>query len=172
LIDAGYRTSVADVYAIGDLVDGPMLAHRASAEGVAAVEQMAGLPGEVNYDAIPSVVYTAPEVASVGMTEEQVKALGVPYEAGAFPFTGVGRAWCAGETEGFAKVLAHRHSGRLLGVHILGPRASELIAEAALAVGQNLSVGDLSRAVHAHPTLSEAVREAARVADAKRSTPR
>jgi dihydrolipoamide dehydrogenase len=160
-VDVRYRTTAPGVYAIGDLVDGPMLAHKASAEGLAAAQGMAGLACDVNYDAIPSVIYTSPEVASAGLTEEQLKARGVPYKAGTFPFAGAPRAWCAGETEGFAKVLAHGRSGRLLGVHIIGPRASELIAEAVLALEHGLTAADLIRAVHAHPTLSEALREAA-----------
>ncbi|NTU59688.1 MAG: FAD-dependent oxidoreductase, partial [Deltaproteobacteria bacterium] len=168
-VDAAYRTTAPGVYAVGDLVEGPMLAHKASAEGVAAVEQMAGLPGEVAYDAIPAVVYTSPEVASVGATEEELKARGVPYRAGVRPFAGVGRAWCAGETEGFAKVLAHGTTGRLLGVHIVGAKASELIAEAALAVARRLTADALARTVHAHPTLSEGLMEAARAAAAPRA---
>lgn len=160
-VDAAYRTAAPEIYAIGDLVDGPMLAHKASAEGVAAVKGMAGLPAEVNYDAIPSVVYTSPEVASVGLTEDALKARGVPYRSGAVPFAGAARSLCAGETEGFAKVLAHGRSGRLLGVHVIGPRASDLIAEATLALERDLTAADLARAIHAHPTFSEALREAA-----------
>jgi len=160
--DAAYRTSVPTVYAIGDLVAGPMLAHKASAEGVAAVECMAGLPGEVNYDVIPSVVYTLPEVASVGLTEEQTRQRGIPHRIGTFPFSGVARAVCMGETEGLVKIIAHEHSDRILGVHILGPRASELIAECALAMELDARASDLVRAIHAHPTLSESILEAAR----------
>ena len=137
---------------------------QSSAPRCAVAEQLAGLAGEVDYDAIASVVYTTPEVASVGLSEESLKKRGVPYRAGVFPFTGIGRAWCVGETEGFAKVLAHAGSGRLLGVHVVGPRASELIAEATLAVARHLSVADLAATVHAHPTLSEVVQEAARAA--------
>ena len=159
---AAYRTSVPTVYAIGDLVAGPMLAHKASAEGVAAVECMAGLPGEVNYDVIPSVVYTLPEVASVGLTEEQTRQRGIPHRIGTFPFSGVARAVCMGETEGLVKIIAHEHSDRILGVHILGPRASELIAECALAMELDARASDLVRAIHAHPTLSESILEAAR----------
>ncbi|MBE0617962.1 MAG: dihydrolipoyl dehydrogenase [Proteobacteria bacterium] len=164
-VDVAYRTRVSTVLAIGDLVAGPMLAHKASAEGIAAVEGLAGLPGEVNYDAIPSVIYTYPEAASVGLTEEEVKERGIQHCSGAFPFGGNGRARCLGETEGFVKVLAHRSSGRLLGVHIVGPRASDLIAEAALAVELGATAGALARTVHGHPTLGEAVMEAADTAD-------
>jgi dihydrolipoamide dehydrogenase len=167
-VDACYRTGAEGVFAVGDLVDGPQLAHKASAEGAAAVAGMAGLPGEVNYGALPSVVYTAPEVASVGPTEEQLKERGVPYRSGTFLFSAVGRAQCAGEAEGFAKVLAHGRSGRVLGVHVLGPRASELIAEAVLAVEQDLTAADLARAIHAHPSYSEALLEAARASERTR----
>lgn len=167
-VDAAYRTAAPGVYAVGDLVDGPMLAHKAFAEGAAAVEGMAGLPGEVDYGAIPSAVYTAPEVGSVGATEEELKARGVPYRAGAVPFGAVGRAWCAGETEGLAKVLAHETSGRLLGVHVAGARASDLVAEAALALAHDLTAADLARAVHGHPTFSEALQEAAALCERSR----
>lgn len=160
-VDAAYRTSAPTVYAVGDLVDGPMLAHKASAEGIAAVEAIAGLGGEVNYDAVPSVIYTHPEAASVGLTEEQAKARGAPYCTGVYPFGGNGRARCAGQAEGFVKVLAHRASGRLLGVHIVGPRASDLLAEAVLAVELGVGAEALARTVHAHPTFGEALMEAA-----------
>ncbi len=161
LVDARYRTSAAGVYAIGDLIAGPMLAHKASAEGIAAVECIAGLPGEVNYDAIPSVVYTSPEVASVGMTEEQAKERGVKYCVGSYPFSGAGRARCMGETDGFVKIITHALSDRLLGAHIIGPRASELIAECALALELSATSEDIARTVHGHPTFAEAVHEAA-----------
>jgi dihydrolipoamide dehydrogenase len=163
--DALYRTSVPSVYAIGDLVAGPMLAHKASAEGIAAVEGMAGLQGEVGYDALPAVVYTSPEVASVGITQEQARARSIPHRIGTFPFSGVGRAVCMGETEGFVKIIAHERSDRVLGVHILGPRASELIAECTLAMQLEARSSDLVRAIHAHPTLAESVQEAARALD-------
>ncbi len=164
LIDERYRTSVPSICAVGDLVAGPMLAHKASAEGIAAVECMVGLPGEVNYDAIPAIVYTSPEVGSVGHTEERLKELGVPYRVGVYPFSGTPRAKCLGETEGFAKVLAHARSGRILGVHVIGPRASELIAEATLALEAAMTARQLARTVHGHPTFSEALREAASAA--------
>lgn len=160
--DASYRTSVPSVFAVGDLVPGPMLAHKASAEGIAAVECMAGLESEVNYDVIPAVVYTSPEAASVGLTAEQVKGRSIPHRIGTFPFSGVGRAVCTGETEGFVKIIAHERTDRILGVHILGPQASELIAECALAMELDARASDLARTVHAHPTLAESVLEAAR----------
>lgn len=161
MVDENYRTNVPGVYAIGDLAPGPMLAHKASAEGAAAVERLAGLTSEVDYDSIPAVVYTSPEAASVGKSEQELKELGVGYKSAVYPFAGTGRAQCLGETAGFVKILAHSRSGRLLGVHIIGPRASELIGECVIAVRSHMSAEELSRAVHAHPTLSEAVRESA-----------
>lgn len=158
-VDESYRTSLAGVYAIGDLVPGPMLAHKASAEGIAAVEAMAGVPGDVDYDAIPSVIYTSPEVASVGKNEEELQRLGVDYNASVYPFAGTGRAQCMGKTDGFVKTLTHARSNRILGMHIIGPHASELIAECVFAIRAHARVQDLLRSVHAHPTLSEAVRE-------------
>ena len=161
VIDTSYRTSVLSIYAIGDLVPGPMLAHKASAEGIAAVECIAGKPGEVNYDALPAVIYTWPEVASVGLTEEQIKARDIPYCVGTYPFSGAGRARCMGETEGFVKVIAHDKSDRILGIHIIGPRAADMIAECGLAVEMGASSEDIARTVHGHPTFSEALQEAA-----------
>jgi dihydrolipoamide dehydrogenase len=160
-VDETYQTNVPGIYAIGDLVPGPMLAHKASAEGIAAVEAMAGHPGEVNYDAIPSVVYTAPEVAAVGLTEEQVKARGIPYCTGTYPFTGAGRARCMGETDGFVKLIAHAKSDRILGVHIIGARAADMIAECVLAMEFGAASEDIARTVHGHPTFAEALMEAA-----------
>ena len=160
-VDARLRTSVPTIYAIGDLVPGPMLAHKASAEGRAAAEIIAGKTAEVNYDAIPSIVYTAPEVAGVGLTEEQVKARGIPYATGAYPFAGAGRARCLGETEGFVKLIAHKTTDRILGVHIIGARAAEMIAEAVVALEFGASAEDIDRTVHGHPTFSEALMEAA-----------
>jgi dihydrolipoamide dehydrogenase len=160
-IDAAYRTSVENIYAIGDLVPGPMLAHKASAEGIAAVEAMAGQAAEVNYDAIPAIVYTAPEVASVGLTEEELKTRGIPYCTGSYPFSGAGRARCMGETDGFVKLLAHQRTDRILGVHIIGARAADMIAECVLAVEFGASAEDLARTIHGHPTFSEALMEAA-----------
>jgi dihydrolipoamide dehydrogenase len=160
-VDASLRTSAPGIYAIGDLVPGPMLAHKASAEGRAAAEIIAGKPGEVHYDAIPAIVYTAPEVAGVGLTEEQIKKRGIPYATGVYPFAGAGRARCLGETEGFVKVIAHKTTDRLLGVHIIGARASEMIAEAVIALEFGASAEDIARTVHGHPTFSEALMEAA-----------
>ncbi|MCP4400530.1 MAG: dihydrolipoyl dehydrogenase [bacterium] len=161
LVDEQFRTSVPNISAVGDLIPGPMLAHKASAEGRAAVECIAGLPGEVNYDVIPGIVYTWPEVASVGLTEEQLKERNVPCTVGNFPFAGVGRARCMGEKDGFVKILAHKKSDRVLGVHIIGPRASELIAECVLAMEFGASSEDIARTIHGHPTLSEGLQEAA-----------
>lgn len=162
IVDASYRTSLPNLSAVGDMIPGPMLAHKASAEGVAAVECMAGLPGEVNYDTIPSVIYTAPEVASVGLTQETVKARKIPFRAGSFPFTGTGRARCLGDTDGFVKIIVHGKTDRILGIHIIGPRAADMIAECALAMEFGASAEDIVRTVHAHPTFSEAFHEAAK----------
>ncbi len=161
LVDERYQTSVPGVYAIGDLVPGPMLAHKASAEGIAAVENMAGRFGEVNYDAIPSVIYTWPEVASVGLTLQQVKDRDIPHCVGSYPFTGAGRARCMGETDGFVKLIAHAKTDRILGVHIIGPRAADMIAECVLALEFGASSEDIARTIHGHPTFSEALQEAA-----------
>jgi dihydrolipoamide dehydrogenase len=155
---------VPSIFAIGDLIAGPMLAHKASSEGIAAVDCIAGKPGEVNYDAVPSVIYTWPEVASVGLTEEQVKEREVPYKTGTYPFAGVGRARCLGETDGFVKLIAHEKSDRVLGIHMIGPRASEMIAEGVLAVQFDARANDIARTVHGHPTFSEALMEAAMMA--------
>jgi len=163
-VDAALRTNVPTIYAIGDLVPGPMLAHKASAEGMAAAQTIAGKFGEVNYDAIPAIVYTAPEVASVGLTEEQVKERGIPYVTGVYPFTGNGRAKCFGDTEGLVKLIAHRKTDRLLGAHIIGVRAAEMIAEAVLAIEFGASLEDLAGTVHGHPTFAEALMEAAMAA--------
>jgi len=160
-VDSAYRTNIPSIYAIGDLIPGPMLAHKASAEGIAVAEIIAGRPGEVNYDAIPSIIYTWPEVASVGMTEEQVKERDIPYCSGTYPFTGAGRARCMGETDGFVKVLAHEKTDRILGVHIIGPRAADMIAESVLAIELGGSSEDIARTVHGHPTFAEALQEAA-----------
>ncbi|MEJ2155411.1 MAG: dihydrolipoyl dehydrogenase [Desulfobacteraceae bacterium] len=161
IVDETCQTSVPGIYAIGDLVPGPMLAHKASAEGIAAVESMAGRAGEVNYDTIPAVVYTAPEVASVGLTEEQVKERSIPYCVGSYPFTGAGRARCMGETDGFVKLIAHSKTDRILGVHIIGARAADMIAECVLAMEFGASSEDIARTVHGHPTFAEALQEAA-----------
>ncbi|MCC7343366.1 MAG: dihydrolipoyl dehydrogenase [Deltaproteobacteria bacterium] len=160
-VDEKFRTSLPGVYAIGDVIAGPMLAHKAMEEGVAVAENLAGQAGHVNYDAIPSVVYTWPEVASVGLTEEQLKEKGVEYKAFKFPFLAVGKAIAMGEKEGWVKLLADKKTDRLLGAHILGARASDLIAELVLAIEFKASAEDVARTCHAHPTLSEGVKEAA-----------
>jgi dihydrolipoamide dehydrogenase len=160
-VDERYHTGVGNVYAIGDAIGGRMLAHKAEEEGVAAVENMAGKHGHVNYAAVANVVYTWPEIASVGVTEEEAGAAGTEYRVGKFPWLANGRAKAMGETDGMVKILADAKTDRLLGVHILGPRASDLIAEAALAMEFEGSAEDIARSVHAHPTLPEAVKEAA-----------
>jgi dihydrolipoamide dehydrogenase len=159
--DGHYATNIPGIYAIGDAITGPMLAHKAEEEGVALAECLAGQAGHVNYDAIPSVVYTWPEVAAVGRTEEELKAAGIDYNIGKFPFTANGRARAMGSTEGFVKLLADKASDRLLGAHIIGPDAGTLIAELTTAIGFGASAEDVARTCHAHPTLSEAVKEAA-----------
>jgi dihydrolipoamide dehydrogenase len=160
-VDANYRTRVPSIYAVGDIVPGPMLAHKASAEGIAAVSAMAGHFSDVNYDAMPSIVYTRPEVACAGLTEEQIKAREIPFIAGAYPFSGNGRARCTGETEGLVKILVHAKTDRILGIHMIGPEVSELIAEAVLAMEMGASSEDIARTVHGHPTFSEVLMEAA-----------
>jgi dihydrolipoamide dehydrogenase len=160
-VDPHWATNVPGIYAIGDVIAGPMLAHKAEDEGVALAETIAGQAGHVNYDAIPSVVYTWPEVASVGKTEEELKAGGIAYTAGKFPFTANGRARAMGDTDGFVKILADKTSDRLLGAHIIGPDAGTLIAELTTAIEFGASAEDVARICHAHPTLSEAVKEAA-----------
>jgi dihydrolipoamide dehydrogenase len=166
-VDASLRTSVPSLYAIGDLVAGPMLAHKAEEEGVAVAELVAGKPGHVSYEAIPNIVYTHPELAGVGLTEEQVKERGLEYRLGRFLFRANGRAKALGEEEGMVKIIADAKSDRLLGVHIVGPRASEMIAEAVVAFELHASAEDLARTVHAHPTLSEIVKEAALAVDGR-----
>jgi dihydrolipoamide dehydrogenase len=161
IVDAHLRTNVAGIYAIGDVIAGPMLAHKAEDEGVAAAEIIAGKAGHVNYDVIPNVVYTFPEIASVGKTEEELKAAGTAYQVGKFPFTANARARANLATEGFVKILADAKTDRVLGVHILGPDAEAMIAEAAIAMEFGASSEDIARTCHAHPTLSEAVKEAA-----------
>jgi dihydrolipoamide dehydrogenase len=163
-IDDHFQTNVAGVYAIGDLVAGPMLAHKASEEGIAVAEHLAGKPGHVNYDTVPSVIYIWPEVASVGPTEEQVKESGRPYRVGKFPFLASGRAKAMDETEGIVKVIADGQTDRVLAVHIFGPRASDMIAEAVAVMEFQGSAEDIARLCHAHPTLSESLGEAARAA--------
>jgi len=160
-VNKNYETSVKGIFAIGDVIGGMMLAHKAEEEGIAAVEIMAGLAGHVNYNAIPPVIFTSPEVASVGKTEEELKAENRAYKVGKFPFLANARAKAVGETEGFVKILADAKSDLVLGVHIIGPDAGTLIAEAAIAMEFSASSEDIARTCHAHPTLNEAVKEAA-----------
>ena len=166
-VDDGFATNVPGIYAIGDVIRGPMLAHKAMDEGAALAERLAGQKTSVDYDAIPAVVYTWPEVASVGRTEEELKAAAMSYRIGKFPFTANPRARTNGYTEGFIKILADSESDRVLGVHIIGPDAGTLIAEAVLAKEFGASAEDIARTCHAHPTLSEALKEAALAVDGR-----
>jgi dihydrolipoamide dehydrogenase len=166
--DAHFATNVRGIYAIGDAIAGPMLAHKAEDEGVAVAEILTGQAGHVNYDVIPNVVYTYPEIASVGKTEEELKSAGVAYNAGRFPFTANGRAKANQQTEGFVKILADAKTDRVLGVHIIGADAGNMIAEPAVAMEFGASAEDIARTCHAHPTLPEALKEAA-LAVAKRA---
>jgi dihydrolipoamide dehydrogenase len=161
VVDQHYQTNIKGIYAIGDVIHGPMLAHKAEDEGVAVAEILAGQAGHVNYDVIPNVIYTYPEVAIVGQTEEELKEAGVAYNLGKFPFTANGRAKVNKQTDGFVKVLADAKTDRVLGVHIVGPDAGNMIAEAAVLMELGGSAEDLARTCHAHPTLTEAVKEAA-----------
>jgi dihydrolipoamide dehydrogenase len=164
-VDHDCRTARSNVWAIGDLVRGPMLAHKGSEEGVAVADHIAGRVAEMNYDVIPSIIYTAPEIAWVGKTEEQLKADNVPYKAGKFPFAAIGRAKAMESTAGFVKMLAHKQTDEILGVHIVGPMAGELIAEAVAVMEFRGSAEDLQRTIHGHPTLAEAMHEAALAVD-------
>ena len=164
-VDGHCKTNLPGVWAIGDVVRGPMLAHKAMEEGVAVAEIMAGQAGHINFDLIPWVIYTDPEIAWVGKTEQQLKAEGVAYKAGKIPFMANGRALGAGNAQGFVKMLADANSDRILGVHIIGPNASELIGEAVVAMEFGAASEDLARICHAHPTLSEVVHEAALACD-------
>jgi dihydrolipoamide dehydrogenase len=165
VVDEKFATNVPGIYAIGDVIAGPMLAHKAEEEGVAVAEMLAGQAGHVNYGTIPSVIYTAPEIASVGRTEEELKEAGVAYHVGKFPFTANGRAKVNRTTEGFVKILADETTDRVLGVHIIGADAGTMIAEAAVLMEFGGSAEDLARICHAHPTLNEAVKEAALAVD-------
>jgi len=168
IVDEKFCTNIPSIYAIGDIIPGPMLAHKAEEEGIAAIEGLAGKGGHVNHAVIPSVVYTAPELASVGLSEEALKEKKHKYQIGRFLFRANGRAKSLAEEEGMVKILADSDTDRILGVHIVGPRASEMIAEAVLAMEFNASAEDLARTIHAHPTLSEVLKEAALAVD-KRS---
>jgi len=164
-VDAHFQTNVPGIYAIGDVTPGPMLAHKAEEEGVALAEILAGQAGHVNYNTVPSVIYTYPEVASVGLTEEQCKEQGLAYNAGSFPFMANGRARALGFTEGQVKILADQKTDRIIGAHIVGPRASEILGEIVIAMEFGGSSEDLARSFHAHPTLNEVIREAALAVD-------
>ncbi|AIB10822.1 dihydrolipoamide dehydrogenase [Azospirillum argentinense] len=162
-----FETNVPGIYAIGDVVEGPMLAHKAEEEGVALAELLAGQAGHVNHDLVPGVVYTWPEVAAVGKTEEELKAAGVAFKAGKFPFTANGRARASGTTDGFVKILADARTDKVLGVHMVGPNVSEMVAELAVAMEFSASAEDIARTCHAHPTLSEVTKEAALAVDGR-----
>jgi dihydrolipoamide dehydrogenase len=166
-VDENYQTIQPHIFAIGDVIGGAMLAHKAEEEGIACIEYMVNGYGHVNYDAIPSVVYTHPEIASVGKSEEQLKEAGTPYKKGVFHFKGNGRARALGETDGKVKILAHQKTDRILGAHIIGARAGDLIAEAAVAIEFGASSEDLARTSHAHPTLAECLKEAALAVDGR-----
>jgi dihydrolipoamide dehydrogenase len=166
-VDGHGQTNVPGVYAIGDAIDGPMLAHKAHEEGTAVAERIAGKPGHVNYDIIPGVIYTAPEAASVGITEEQAKERKLDVRVGKFVFTANGRAIASDTTEGFAKIIADAKTDRVLGAHIVSANASELIAETVLLMEYSGSAEDLARTIHAHPTMSEAMKEAALAVDGR-----
>ena len=161
VVDAHCATNVPGIYAVGDCVRGPMLAHKGSEEGIAVAETIAGVPGHVNFDTIPWVIYTEPEIAWVGKTEKELQAAGIPYKAGSFPFAATGRALAMAEPAGLVKILAHSETDRVLGVHMCGANVSELVAECVVAMEFQASSEDLARICHAHPTLSEAVHEAA-----------
>jgi len=163
-VNERFQTSVPNIYAIGDIVDGPMLAHKAEDEGIICVEGMTGAPVHIDYNCVPSVIYTHPEVAWVGKNEEDLKAAGVPYKVGKFPFAANSRAKTNADTDGFVKVLSHKETDKMLGVHMVGTGTGELINEAVLAMEYGASAEDVARVCHAHPTLSEAVREAALMA--------
>lgn len=159
-VDDHFKTAAAGVYAIGDCIAGPMLAHKAEEEGIACVENLAGFAGHINYDVIPGVIYTHPEVATVGKTEEELKEAGIAYNKGTFPFSANSRARCTGETDGLVKILADKETDRILGAHILGPQAGELIGELIIGMEYGASSEDLGRCIRPHPTTSEAVKEA------------
>jgi dihydrolipoamide dehydrogenase len=166
-VDSRFATSLPGIYAIGDVIAGPMLAHKAEEDGIACVEGIVKGHGHVDYNTIPGVCYTNPEIGSVGLTEEQVKEKGIPFRKGSFPFRANGRAQSLGQLDGRVKILAHEKTDRILGVHILGPRAGELIAEAVAAIAFGASSEDLARTCHAHPTLPEVIREAALAVDGR-----
>jgi dihydrolipoamide dehydrogenase len=163
--DNKYKTNLDNIYAIGDVIDGPMLAHKAEEEGIAIAELLSGKSGHVNYNVIPGVIYTSPEVASVGKTEEQLKEQKISYKVGKFPFAANARAKINDEGDGFVKILADEKTDRVLGVHMIGPDAGNMIAEIALAMEFGASAEDIARTCHAHPTYAEAIKEAALAVD-------
>jgi dihydrolipoamide dehydrogenase len=165
MVDNRCQTNIENVYAIGDVIRGPMLAHKASEEGIAVAERISGKPGHINYDVIPWVIYTWPEIAWAGKTEQSLKEEGIDYKSGSFPFAASGRAHAAGSTEGMVKILSDTQTDRILGIHIIGPSASELISEAVIIMEFEGSAEDIARTIHAHPTLSEAMHEAALAVD-------
>jgi dihydrolipoamide dehydrogenase len=167
VVDDECRTNLPQVWAVGDVVRGPMLAHKAEEEGVAVAERIAGQRPHVDFDTVPWVIYTAPEIAWVGRTEQQLKADGIDYRAGSFPFAANGRARAMGDTSGFVKLLADAATDRILGMHVIGPFASELIAEGVVAMEFGAASEDLARICHAHPSLSEATKEAALAVDGR-----
>ena len=164
-VDKNFRTSIKNIYAIGDVIKGPMLAHKAEDEGMAAAEIIAGQSGHINYDAIPSVIYTSPEVAAVGKTEEQLKKENISYKVGKFPFLANSRAKVNNETDGFVKIIADAKTDKVLGVHMVGPHVGTMIAEMVLAMEFGASAEDIARTCHAHPTYAEAIKEAALAVD-------
>ena len=164
-VNKKFQTDIKNIYAIGDVIEGPMLAHKAEEEGIAVAELLAGQSGHVNYDVIPGVIYTSPEVAYVGKSEEQLKKDGIKYKIGKFPFLANSRAKVNNETDGFVKILADSKSDRVLGVHIIGPHCGDMIAEMALAMEFGASAEDIARTCHAHPTHTEAIKEAALAVD-------
>ena len=166
-VDEKFFTGVPGIYAIGDVIPGVMLAHKAEEEGIACVEILAGKHGHVNYNAIPNVVYTHPEIASVGRTEEELKSDGIEFKKGSFPFMANGRARALAQIDGRVKILADAKTDRILGVHIIGPRAGDLIAEAVVAMEFGASAEDIARSSHAHPTLAEVMKEAALAVDGR-----
>ncbi|MBF0455406.1 MAG: dihydrolipoyl dehydrogenase [Magnetococcales bacterium] len=164
-VDGHFQTSVPGIYAIGDVIGGMMLAHKAEEEGVCVAETLAGQSGHVNYKTIPGVVYTHPEIASVGRSEESLKEAGIPYNVGKFPFGANARARAIGESDGFVKILAHKETDQILGAHLIGPNAGDLLAEIVLAMESDISAEDIARTCHSHPSLGEAVKEAALAVD-------
>ena len=166
-VDGRFETSIEDIYAIGDVVDGPMLAHKAEEDAVAAVEMMAGKAGHVDYDQVPGIVYTAPEIATLGKSEDTLKDTGIDYARGVFPFSANSRARAQGHTDGFVKILACAKTDKVLGVHIIGHEAGTVIHECATAMAFGASSEDIARTCHGHPTLSEAVKEAALAVDGR-----